>query len=93
VAKRPSRPVANKNDLDLIPPEEIRARRIRLFVFLGAVAVCALGIALYFAAPPIGGAIKSWQSRRLAKQAFALIDNTRQHRLPAPSLIWLTARS
>ena len=24
---------------------------------------------------------------------FTLIDNTRQHRLPAPSLIWLTARS
>ena len=74
MAKRPSRPVANKDDLDLIPPEEIRARRIRRFTFLGAVAVCALGIALYFAAPPIGGAIKSWQSRRLAKQAFALID-------------------
>ena len=74
MAKRPSRPVANKNDLDLIPPEEIRARRIRRFTFLGAVAVCALGIALYFAAPPIGGTIKSWQSRRLAKQAFALID-------------------
>jgi hypothetical protein len=67
-------PVAKKDDLDLIPPEEIRARRIRLFVFLGAVAVCALGLALYFAAPSIGGAIKSWQARRAARQAFALID-------------------
>jgi hypothetical protein len=74
VAKRPSRPVANKNDLDLTPPEEIRARRIRLFVFVGVVATCALGVALYFAAPPIGGAIKAWQSRRLAHQAFALIE-------------------
>jgi len=74
VAKRPSRPVANKNDLDLTPPEEIRARRIRLFVFVGAIATCALGVALYFAAPPIGGAIKAWQSRRLAHQAFALIE-------------------
>ena len=74
MAKRPSRPVANKNDLDLTPPEEIRARRIRLFVFVGAIATCALGVALYFAAPPIGGAIKAWQSRRLAHQAFALIE-------------------
>ncbi len=74
MAKRPSRPVANKDDLDLIPPEEIRARRIRRFIFLGAVAVCALGIALYFAAPPIGGAIKGWQSRRVARKAFALMD-------------------
>jgi hypothetical protein len=74
VASRPSRPVANKNDLDLIPPEEIRARRIRRFTFLGAVAVCALGIALYFTEPPISGAIKAWQSRRLARQAFALIE-------------------
>ena len=74
MAKRPSRPVANKNDLDLTPPEEIRARRIRLFVFLGVIAACALGVAIYFAAPPIGGAIKAWQSRRLAHQAFALIE-------------------
>src|SRR5207248_3168544 len=35
---------------------------------------CALGIALYFAAPPIGGAIKDWQSRRVAREAFALIE-------------------
>ena len=74
MVKRPSRPVANKNDLDLTPPEEIRARRIRLFVFLGVIAACALGVAIYFAAPPIGGAIKAWQSRRLARQSFALIE-------------------
>jgi Flp pilus assembly protein TadD len=59
---------------DLTPPEEIRARRIRLFVFLGTVAVCALGVAIYFTAPTIGGAIKAWQSRRVAREAFALID-------------------
>jgi tetratricopeptide (TPR) repeat protein len=74
VPKQPSRPVAKKDDLDLTPPEEIRARRIRLFVLLGAVVACALGVTIYFAAPPIGGAIKGWQSRRLARQAFALID-------------------
>jgi tetratricopeptide (TPR) repeat protein len=74
VRRQPSRPVANKNDLDLIPPEEIRARRIRLFIFLGTFTVCVLGVAIYFAAPSIGGAVKAWQSRRLARQAFALID-------------------
>jgi len=74
VPKQPSRPGAKKDDLDLIPPEEIRARRIRLFVFLGAIAACVLGVAIYFGARPIGGAIKAWQARRLARQAFALID-------------------
>ena len=72
--KQPSRQVAKQDDLDLTPPEEIRARRIRLFVLLGAGVACALGVAIYFAAPPIGGAIKAWQSRRLAREAFALID-------------------
>jgi len=74
VAKSPSRLVANKKDLDLTPPEEIRARRIKLFVLLGAAAACVLGVAIYFAARPVGGAIKAWQSRRLAGEAFALID-------------------
>ena len=66
--------VAKNNELDLTPPEEIRARRIRLFIFLGLLAICALSVALYFAAPPLGGAIKAWQSRRLAREAFALIE-------------------
>ena len=73
--KQPSRPVAKKkNDLDLTPPEEIRARRIRRFVLLAAVIACVLGVAIYFAARPIGGAIKGWQSRRLAREAFTLVD-------------------
>ena len=63
-----------KNDLDLRPPEEIRAGRIRRFVFLGAIAAAVLGVGIYFAARPIGGAIKGWQSRRPAREAFALID-------------------
>jgi Flp pilus assembly protein TadD len=74
VAKPPSRPAVNKDDLELIQPEEIRARRIRRFIFLGILTVCVLGIALYFSAPSIGGAIKAWQSRRVAREAFALID-------------------
>ena len=72
--KQLPRPVAKKDDLDLTPPEEIRARRIRRWIFLGTLAACVLGIAIYFAAPRIGGIIKAWQSRRLAREAFALID-------------------
>ena len=72
--KRSSRGVSKKNDLDLTPPEEIRARRLRRWIFLGSLTVCVLGVAIYFAAPPVGGAIKAWQSRRLAREAFALID-------------------
>ena len=74
--KQPLRSTAkkDKNDLDLTPPEEIRARRIRRFVLLGALVACVLGVAIYFAASPIGGAIKAWQSRRLAREASALID-------------------
>jgi tetratricopeptide (TPR) repeat protein len=74
VPKEPSRPVANKEEPDLRPPEEIRARRIRRFVLIGVLAACVAGVAIYFAGPPIGGAIKAWQSRRLAREAFALID-------------------
>ena len=72
--KQPSRPIAKKDDLDLRPPEEIRAGRIRRFVFLGAIAAAVLGVGIYFAARPIGGAIKGWQSRRAAREAFTLIE-------------------
>jgi tetratricopeptide (TPR) repeat protein len=74
VAKRSSRAVPKKSDLDLTPPEEVRARRIKRCVLLGAVVACLLGVGIYFAARPVGGAIKAWQSRRLAHEAFALID-------------------
>jgi Tfp pilus assembly protein PilF len=74
VAKQPSRPVANKNDLDLIPPEELRARRLKRILFLAIPVIAAVGVGMYFAAPPISGAIKAWQSRRLAREALALID-------------------
>src|SRR5207237_2711986 len=42
--------------------------------FLAIPATVAVVAGLYFAAPPIGGAIKAWQSRRLARQAFAMIE-------------------
>ena len=74
MATQSSRPVARNNELDLTPPEEIRARRIRRRIFLGTLGLCVLGVGIYFAAPSIGRAIKAWQSRRLAREAFALID-------------------
>ena len=74
MATQPSRPVARNNELDLTPPEEIRARRIRRWIFVGTLGLCVLGMGIYFAAPSIGRAIKAWQSRRLAREAFALID-------------------
>ena len=74
MATQPSRPVARNNEPDLTPPEEIRARRIRRWIFLGTLGLCVLGVGIYFASPSIGGAIKAWQSRRLAREAFALID-------------------
>jgi hypothetical protein len=77
VPKQPSRPIAKKDESDLRPPEEIRAGRIRRFVFLGAITAAVLGVGIYFAARPIGGAIKGWQSRRLAREAFALVDQNK----------------
>jgi len=41
---------------------------------LGALVACVLGVAIYFGARPVGGAIKGWQARRLAREAFALIE-------------------
>jgi hypothetical protein len=78
VARRPSHPLLpSQDDLDLTSPEERRARRLRRLFFLAIPALAALVAAIYFAAPPIGGAIKAWQSRRLAHQAFALVDQKR----------------
>jgi tetratricopeptide (TPR) repeat protein len=74
-----SRRVAPK-DLDLPGVRQAAARKARLRrrrwrrFFLALPVVAALGIAVYFAAPPIRGAIKDWQSRRLAHQVFAMID-------------------
>ena len=74
MASRPSHPLGTKEDLDLRPPEELRARRLKLFLLLAAVITVLLGVGSYFAAPRVGGTIKAWQSRRLARQAFALIE-------------------
>jgi len=59
---------------DLISLEELRSRRLRLFFLLAAVVIVVFAAVLYFTAPRLGGAIKAWQSRRLARQAFAMIE-------------------
>ena len=74
MSKQPSRAVANKEEPDLRPREEIRSGRLRRFVFLGAIAAAVLAVGIYFAARPIGGAIKGWQSRRSAREAFTFIE-------------------
>ena len=71
---RPSRPLAPRDDLDLTPPEEYEARRRKRLLLLAIAAVVLLAIGIYFVASPIAEAIKGWQSRRLAHQAFALVD-------------------
>ena len=50
-----------------------RRRRRRRFA-LALLVLAALATVAYFAAPPVGQAIKAWQSRRLAHQALALIE-------------------
>src|SRR5438067_5347461 len=70
----PSRRVAARDDLDLARPEELQARRRKRILLLALAVVAVLAVASYFAASPVSGAIKGWQSRRLAHQAFALID-------------------
>jgi Tfp pilus assembly protein PilF len=64
----------NPDVSDLTPPEELRRRRLKLFICLIAVVIAMIGIGLYFGARPIGGAIKAWQSRRVARHAFALVE-------------------
>src|SRR6266404_1121500 len=54
------------------PASWLRRRRLRRRFILALLVVAALATATYFAAPPVGEAIKGWQSRRLAHQAFAL---------------------
>src|SRR5438094_2408648 len=70
----PSRRVAARDDLDLARPEELQARRRKRILLLALAAAAVLAVAIYFAASPVSGAIKGWQSRRLAHQAFVLID-------------------
>ena len=71
---RQSRPRPATREPDLTSLEELRSRRLRLFFLLAAVVIVVFAAALYFTAPRLGGAIKAWQSRRLARQAFTMIE-------------------
>ena len=71
---RQSRPRPTTREPDLTSLEELRSRRLRLFFLLAAVVIVVFATVLYFTAPRLGGAIKGWQSRRLARQAFAMIE-------------------
>ncbi|TMP91727.1 MAG: hypothetical protein E6L08_10230 [Verrucomicrobia bacterium] len=69
-----SRPRPAAHEPDLTSLEELRSRRLRLFFLLVAVVIVVFAAVIYFTAPRLGGAIKGWQSRRLARQAFAMIE-------------------
>jgi hypothetical protein len=74
VRSRQSRPRPATREPDLTSLEDLRSRRLRLFFLLAAVVIVVFAAVLYFTAPRLGGAIKAWQSRRLARQAFAMIE-------------------
>ena len=52
----------------------LASRRLRRRFLLALLVLGALAAAAYFGARPAGGAIKAWQSRRLAHQALTLIE-------------------
>ncbi len=72
--QHPSRPRPVTHEADLTDPEELRSRRVKLFFLLAVVVILVFGAVLYFTAPWLGGAIRAWQSRRLARHAFVLIE-------------------
>jgi hypothetical protein len=74
VRSQQSRPRPATHEPDLTSLEELRSRRLRLVFLLAAVVIVVFAAVLYFTAPRLGGAIKAWQSRRLARQAFAMIE-------------------
>src|SRR5205823_11130274 len=55
-------------------PGWLERRRRRRHLLQALLILAALATAAYFAAPPVGGAIKAWQSRRLAHQALTFIE-------------------
>lgn len=66
---------ARAEDSDLTPPEERQARRRRRWLIVGVALVALLGATIYFGAGPVGREIRSWQSRRSARETFALVES------------------
>ena len=74
VAKWLSRTRAPEEDLDLTPPEELRARqRKRLLLWILPLAAVLL-ITGGFAARPVRDSVRGWQSRRAAQASLALTE-------------------
>src|SRR5438034_182195 len=71
----PSRRLTPKDDLDLTPPEELRAQKRKRWLLWGLALAAVLLITGGFAARPLHDHILGWQSRRAARVAFALIDS------------------
>lgn len=63
-----------EEDMDLTPPEERRARILRRRFLIGGIILAILIAVAWYGAAPTGNAIKAWQSRRLARNAFASIE-------------------
>lgn len=74
MAVPPDGPTGVVDERDLPPPEEVQARRFRRRLLFALPLLLAVLIACYFAARPVGRAVKAWQSRRLAREAFTLMD-------------------
>lgn len=72
VARRIRNP--NRDDLDMTTPEERRARTIRRRLLFAALLVILLLVGGWFAGKPARNAIKGWQARRTAQDAFSLIE-------------------
>lgn len=66
--------VAIDAKFDLTPPEERTTQRRRRNFFIGLAVAVALLVGLSLLARPTRRAIKGWQARRIASQAFVLID-------------------
>ena len=61
-------------DLDLTPPEEQRARRLRRWFLLAGIVVVLLALVGWFEGARARNAIKGWQARRAAEDVFALVE-------------------
>lgn len=74
----PEKTSIGSSDLhELLTPEELRNRQHRGRLLWGLPLLGVLLICLYLGAAPLAHVVKGWQSRRLAKEAFALMGDLR----------------
>src|SRR5438046_1874637 len=70
----PSCRVAPMEATDVPINTGLKFRYLKRILWLALPVVTVLATAIYFDASPVSGAIKAWQSRRLAHQAFGMIE-------------------